>query len=64
METMTLNEKEYAVIRLLGKGDVRISDSWITSNYPELVFADLGDDPVLPDQTDTVIEVILKTCDH
>ena len=59
-----IRREDIASIRLLGKGNVRISDSWITSNYPELVFADLGEDPVLPDRTGTVIEIILKECDR
>ena len=32
----------------------------MSSNYPEIVFADLGLDPVLPDPVDTVLEVTLK----
>ena len=35
------------------------STSWVHSDYPDIVFADLGLDPVLPDQTDTVLDVIL-----
>ena len=30
------------------------------SDYPTMAFADLGEDPVLPDGVDTVIDVILK----
>ena len=55
-----IRKEQIASIRMLCGNPVRISDSWITSNYPELVFADTGEDPVLPDQTDTVIEVVLK----
>ena len=47
-------------VELLCGKKVTLSDSWITSNYPECVFADLGENPVLPDQTDTVIKVKLK----
>ena len=36
-----------------------VSTSWVHSDYPDIVFADLGPDPILPDQTDTVLEVIL-----
>lgn len=32
----------------------------MSGNYPDLAFADLGPDPVLPDPVDTVLEVTLK----
>ena len=48
-------------IRYLASGaEVPISTSWVHSDYPEIVFADLGMNPVLPDPVDTVLEVILK----
>lgn len=55
-----IRKEQIDSIRMLCGNEIRISESWITSNYPELVFADAGEDPVLPDQTDTVIEVVLK----
>jgi len=37
-------------IRLLCDGsEVPISDSWVHTDYPDIVFANLGLDPVLPD---------------
>lgn len=48
-------------ITLLADGrEVPISTSWVHSDYPHIVFADLGDDPVLPDEIDTVLAVRLK----
>jgi len=48
-------------IRYLASGaEVPVSTSWVHSDYPDIVFADLGLDPVLPDQTDTVLDVILE----
>ena len=48
-------------IRLLHNGQqIPISTSWVHSDYPHIVFADLGPDPVLPDSTDTVLAVELK----
>lgn len=45
-------------IRRLSDGsEVKLSTSWVHSDYPELAFADLGEDPVLPDPVDTVLEV-------
>ena len=41
-------------------GSVPLSTSWVHSDYPEVVFADLGPDPVLPDETDTVLEILLN----
>ncbi len=48
-------------IRMLATGrDIPLSTSWVHSDYPQIVFADLGPDPVLPDPVDTVLEVTLK----
>ncbi|MGI6691690.1 MAG: alpha-L-fucosidase [Christensenellales bacterium] len=48
-------------VRLLASGaELPIARNWITGNYPDLAFVSLGDDPVLPDPTDTVIKVVLK----
>lgn len=48
-------------IRLLRDGsELKISNHWITGNYPDLVFVSLGESPLLPDPVDTVIEVELK----
>jgi alpha-L-fucosidase len=56
-----LNEEDLESIRLLSDGhEIRIPKNWITGNYPGIVFADLGPDPVLPDPVDTVLEVTLK----
>ena len=49
-----------SVRRLADGSEVPISASWVHSDYPELAFADLGPDPVLPDPVDTVLEVRLK----
>lgn len=56
-----LKKDEIRSIRYLATGaEIPISTSWVHSDYPEIVFADLGPDPVLLDEIDTVIEVILK----
>ncbi len=55
-----IRREEIASVSLLCGRPVTISDSWITANYPHLVYADLGEDPVLPDAADTVIKVVLK----
>ena len=61
-DTAALENKErIACIRRLADGsEVPLSTSWVHSDYPDLAFADLGPDPVLPDPTDTVLEVRLK----
>lgn len=48
------------IISLPEHREVPLKEDWITGNYPDLVFADTGPDPVLPDHTDTVLKVILK----
>ena len=56
-----LKKEQIARIRWLATGaEIPISTSWVHSDYPEILFADLGDDPVLPDPVDTVLEVRLK----
>ncbi|MGM9663186.1 MAG: alpha-L-fucosidase [Oscillospiraceae bacterium] len=56
-----LKKEDIRAIRYLATGaEIPLSTSWVHSDYPEIVFANLGPDPVLPDETDTVIEVILR----
>ena len=56
-----LKKDQIARVRLLATGaEVPLSTSWVHSDYPDLVFADLGEDPVLPDPVDTVLEITLK----
>lgn len=51
-------QSEIRSIRRLDTGaEVPISTSWVHSDYPELVFADLGPDPVLPDAIDFVLKI-------
>lgn len=58
---MGLKKEQIDNIRLLATGQqIPISTSWVHSDYPQIVFADLGDDPVLPDPVDTVLEIELK----
>ncbi|MCD8023320.1 MAG: alpha-L-fucosidase [Lachnospiraceae bacterium] len=56
-----VRREDVKAIRYLPTGaELPIFDSWIYTNYPDIVFASLGPDPILPDPVDTVIEVILK----
>lgn len=48
-------------MRLLQDGrEIPLSVSWVHSDYPDMAFADLGPDPVLPDGNDTVLKVLLE----
>ena len=49
-----------AIRRLADGTEVLLSTNWVHSDYPDVVFVDLGPDPALPDTTDTVLEVRLK----
>ena len=49
-----------SIRRLADGSEVELSRSWVHSDYPSLAFADLGPDPVLPDGTDTVLEIRLR----
>jgi alpha-L-fucosidase len=56
-----LQKAQVESLRLLdGNRPIPVSTSWVHSDYPEILFADLGEDPVLPDPVDTVLEVHLK----
>ncbi len=61
MPLIGLKKNNIEKIRMLSTGaEVPIAQSWIYDNYPDIVFADLGPDPVLADPVDTVLEVVLK----
>ena len=49
-----------SVRRLCDGAEVKISASWVHSDYPDVCFLDLGPNPVLPDEIDTVLKVTLK----
>lgn len=56
-----LKRENIKSIRMLETyAEVSISTSWVHSDYPEIVFADLGPNPCLPDEIDTVLEVVIK----
>lgn len=56
-----LTKDQIKSMRYLASGaEVPISTSWTHSDYPEIAFADLGPDPVLPDPVDTVLKVTLR----
>ena len=58
---MGLQKEQVESLRLLHDGrPIPVSTSWVHSDYPQILFADLGADPVLPDPVDTVLEVRLK----
>lgn len=56
-----IKKDEVKSIRYLATGaEAPISTSWVHSDYPDIVFANLGPNPILPDPVDTVLEVTLK----
>ncbi len=55
-----VRREEVEAIRYLATGaEILTISDWVYSNYPDIVFAQLGGEPVLPDPVDTVIEVVL-----
>ena len=45
-------------IRALATGyEISVSTSWVHRDYPDMLFAELGGNPVLPDSMDYVLEV-------
>ena len=56
-----LKREQIRSIRRLADGSqVPLSTSWVHSDYPDMVFADLGPSPVLSDPVDTVLEIRLE----
>lgn len=56
-----LKTEDISRIRFLATGaEIPLSTSWVHSDYPGIAFANLGEDPCLPDPVDTVLEVTLK----
>lgn len=56
-----LKEAEIKQIRLLADGrEIPVSHIWMSSNYPDTVFADLGSNPLLDDPDDTVLDITLQ----
>lgn len=56
-----IRKEEVGSITILKTGkEIPVSETWITGNYPDIVFADMGEDPILPDETDTVLRVELR----
>lgn len=48
-------------VRLLSDGsELKIVDDWIVNNYPDIAFVNITNSPYLPDEIDTVVEVIFK----
>ena len=53
-----LDKSRVKKIRALADGhEIPVSASWVHSDYPDIVFASLGPDPRLPDETDYVLAV-------
>lgn len=56
-----INKENLLSIRELATGcEIPVSTSWVHSDYPDIVFANLGPNPILPDSTDYVIKVQLS----
>jgi len=55
-----VKKEQIKKMRLISDGtEIKISDAWVTQFYPELALITLGTGYLLPDETDTVIEVEL-----
>lgn len=56
-----IEKKDVKKIRLISSGaEVPVANNWVSNNYPDITFADLGNNPILPDPVDTVLEVELQ----
>ncbi|MCC8102508.1 MAG: alpha-L-fucosidase [Clostridiales bacterium] len=56
-----VKREDVEAIHYLATGaEILIKNDWVYADYPDIVFASLDENPVLPDPVDTVIEVVLK----
>lgn len=56
-----IQKEQVQAIRLLAdKSELKMQDNWIVNNYPDIVFVEVSNTPYLPDETDTVVEIIYK----
>jgi alpha-L-fucosidase len=56
-----VNKDDIVKIRLLADGsELRYMDDWRTMHYKDVVFVNIGNSHVLPDEVNTVVEVELK----
>ena len=53
-------DKVKAVRLLSDESELKIADNWIVNNYPDIAFVDISSSPYLPDEIDTVVEVVLE----
>ena len=55
-----IQKEQVKKIRLLHTGaELHIINNWICNNYKDIVFVSFGNNPVMPEETDTVIKVEL-----
>ncbi len=56
-----IRREQVQAIRLLSdQSELMMQDNWIVNNYPDVVFVEVSDTPYLPDETDTVVEIICR----
>lgn len=54
-------KEQIKAMRLLADGsELKMSGGWCESNYPDVAFVEISDTPYLPDETDTVVEIIIN----
>lgn len=53
-------EDVLSIRRLRDGSEAPVAVGWVYDNYPDIVFAELGPSPILPDPVDTVLEVRVK----
>ena len=57
-----ISKDKVKTVRLLSDGsELKIVDDWIVNNYPDIAFVNITNSPYLPDEIDTVVEVIFKS---
>lgn len=56
-----ITKDKVKAVRLLSDGsELKIADDWLVNNYPDIAFVNISNSPYLPDEIDTVVEVIFK----
>lgn len=53
-------DKILSVRDLANGAEIKLSTSWVHSDYPDIAFVNLGENPILPDTVDYVLKVKIK----
>ena len=48
------------IYRLMDNKELKVEDNWIVNNYPDITFVKVSDKAYLPDELDTIVNIVYK----